>query len=347
MATLHCTHCGTESDLLQNWGYCTACNTALPAAKRPSLARNQPSTTLKEPSSLPSSAESFIRKCCRSLMWCGILLLLLLVGGNRPSILDPPSAARKEVANTATGPLAVRSITAAASLELDGSTYSIRGPYSHDNMSVFFLSSERQDERTFLTLDEGLKSGIVKIAEQDHESVSALQIDNQSDRPLYLQEGERLQGGKQDRTIIASLVVPPRSGKMSLPTMCVEANRWREGEKGKQFGFTVNAALAPKGVRGAAKVEGSQGDVWNCVDVQKNTAANKFKSKNTNSSVNEMLDDPQVLAISEEYGKALGSGAPDGPDSCNILGVAIVINGQIEEVNTIQTMRSSANCTHA
>jgi hypothetical protein len=221
---------------------------------------------------------------------------------------------------------------AAASVEVDGTSYRIHGPFTHQDLSVFLLCTDRQDANDFLTLDEGLKQGLVTITEQDNEQVRALSIENQSDRPLYLQEGERLVGGKQDRTIIASLVIPPKSGKTSVPTFCVEQSRWIEGAKGKEFGFSVNPALAPKGVRGAAKVEGSQDRVWGCVAVQKASASKTLNCPNTNSSVNEMLDAPQVQAISEEYATALTQ-ALDRPENRDAVGMVIVFNGQIEEVN--------------
>jgi hypothetical protein len=221
---------------------------------------------------------------------------------------------------------------ASAEVEIDGTAYHIRGPYSHQDLTVFLLCSNRQDGTDFLTLDEGLKEGLVTITEQEHERVGALWIENQSDRPLYLQEGERLIGGKQDRTIISSLVIPAKSGKTSVPTFCVEHSRWVEGNKGREFGFSVNPALAPKGVRGAAKVEGRQDRVWSCVAAQKVSAHKKLRCPNTNSSVNEMLDAPQVQTISEEYATALGR-ALDRAENRDAVGMAIVFNGQIEEVN--------------
>jgi hypothetical protein len=199
-------------------------------------------------------------------------------------------------------------------------------------MTLVVLAADQQDVRDFLTLDEGLRSGQVKIAEQEQERVGALRIENQSDRPLYLQEGERLSGGKQDRTIASSLVVPPHSGQTTVPTFCVEQSRWTEGDRGREFGYTVSAALAPKGVRGEAKVEGNQSGVWTCVGAQKATACAQLKSPNTNSSVNEMLDADAVRKVSEEYASAL-SPALDGPGGHNPVGVAIAINGKIEEVN--------------
>jgi hypothetical protein len=221
---------------------------------------------------------------------------------------------------------------AAVKVEVDGVSYQVRGPFTHQDLTVFLLCSNRQDGHDFLTLDEGLKEGLVTISEQQNERVGALCIDNQSERPLYLQEGERLVGGKQDRTIVSSLVIPPRSGKTSVPTFCVEQSRWTEGKRGREFGFSVNPALAPKGVRGAAKVEGSQDHVWGCVAAQKLSACETLKCPNTNSSVNEMLDAPQVQTISEEYATALAR-ILDLPENRDAVGMAIVFNGQIEEVN--------------
>jgi len=110
--------------------------------------------------------------------------------------------------------LALPGKKASAEVQVDGTAYSIQGPFTHQDLTVFLLCSDRQDGHDFLTLDEGLKDGLVTITEQEQERVGALWIDNQSDRPLYLQEGERLIGGKQDRTIISSLVIPPKSGTM-------------------------------------------------------------------------------------------------------------------------------------
>jgi hypothetical protein len=217
-----------------------------------------------------------------------------------------------------------------ATVDLLGTTMRVSGPYAHDNLTVFLVHSDKQDNRDYLTLDEGLTKGVVKITEQDQASVGALEMDNQSDRPLYLQEGERLSGGKQDRTIIASMVVPAKSGKTTVPTFCIEQTRWVEGKSGKSFGFTSNAALAPKGVRGAGKLEDSQNGVWDCVKVQKVTASSKLQSANTNSSANEMLDSPQVQKVSEEYATALESALRDRSDA---IGFAIAVNGQLEEVN--------------
>jgi hypothetical protein len=248
-----------------------------------------------------------------------VLGLVIIAGCEKPPTKPDGSASGSE----ASKPVQV---------ELGKVSYAIRGPHSHENFTVFLLCSNKQDENDYLTLDEGLKRGDVKVSEMENETVGTLHIENASEQPLYLQEGERLQGGKQDRIIIASLVIPPKSGKTSIPTFCVEHDRWHAAEKGSNFGATVNPTLATKGIRGEAKVADSQQAVWDCVGTTKCNAVAKFGSMNNNSSINETLDDPKVRKLSEEYAGALkdaitGSGAGD------IVGVVIVLNDAIEEVD--------------
>jgi hypothetical protein len=210
------------------------------------------------------------------------------------------------------------------------SAHQITGPFAHQNLAVFLIHSDTQDQRDFLTLNEGLAKGLVKVAEKENEQVGELMLDNQSDRPLYLQEGERVQGGKQDRTIIASLVVAPKSGPRAVPTMCVEQSRWEEGKAGRQFGRVYNLALAPKAVRGSSKIERDQEKVWASVATQKMTANAVLNSSNSNSSINETLDSPEATKVSEEYAKALLSAVAKHGDA---VGVVVVVNGQFEEAN--------------
>src|SRR5262249_10907832 len=160
----------------------------------------------------------------------------------------------------------------------------------HQNLSVYLLHADKQDDNDYLTLDQGLKDGLVKVTEKENEQVNELQLENRSDRYLFLQEGDRLEGGKQDRIIITSLVVPPHSGTLPVPANCVEHGRWHAGAGGVMFYATANAALAPQPVRRAAKgldevteagtvvrghslASSRQGMVWDAVADQKAIAA--------------------------------------------------------------------------
>src|SRR5262245_34739278 len=76
-------------------------------------------------------------------------------------------------------------------LKVDGQTYRLSGPYTHNNLTVFLLHSDRQDKRSFLTLDQGLEKKLVKVTEQAQARVNELLIENTSNDYLFLQEGDR------------------------------------------------------------------------------------------------------------------------------------------------------------
>src|SRR5262249_41653347 len=94
----------------------------------------------------------------------------------------------------------------------------VSGPYAPENRTRFLLHGKDQDRHDYLTLDLGLDRKLVTVGEKKRAEVGELQIENRSDRHLFLQEGDRLQGGQQDRIIVTSLVVPPRSGKLPVPS---------------------------------------------------------------------------------------------------------------------------------
>lgn len=205
----------------------------------------------------------------------------------------------------------------------------VTGPYAHENLAVYLIHSEKPDSRQFITLDEGLKKKWVEVSEKADEQVNELEIENRSDKPLFLQEGDRLTGGKQDRIIGLSMVVPPNSGKMKVPAFCVEQNRWSIGAYGEEFASTANSALASQSVRFASKVANDQGQVWEAVASQK-SALESHGVGNTTSSLNEAIDSEEMKKVSDEYESQLGDIFAKHADA---VGVAFVLNGEVLEVD--------------
>lgn len=210
----------------------------------------------------------------------------------------------------------------------------LSGPYTEDNLAIYLIHTPvPQDDRSFITLDEGQASKLVEVAEvNEGGTVEKLTIDNKSDQYLFLQTGDRVIGGKQDRIVRETLIVPPHSGKKQLDAFCVEQTRWKAGEQGIKFGNSSNVALAPKEVRAAAAYEMSQTAVWAEVANQrtvraKNALANgEFKT----SSLNEAMDDARAQRISDRAAAALDRIVARYPDA---VGVVIAVNGQVEELN--------------
>jgi hypothetical protein len=225
-------------------------------------------------------------------------------------------------------------------------------PVSYRNLSIYPVVSEvKAASSDFLTLDEGIASGSVRIAERgevenalyrrrDTEpwpgareawpprggaSVNELVLVNNSGRPLLLLAGEVVWGGKQNRIIGSDLVVPPKSDPVPLTVFCVEHGRWTAG------GGTFDSARAmahPK-IRQEAQVSRSQEGVWESVA----RAAAGLRAASPTSSYLDVLNSPEAKrkmdaaasSLEADYERELreklaGRGA---------VGVVVAINGEL------------------
>jgi hypothetical protein len=152
------------------------------------------------------------------------------------------------------------------------------GPYAHDNMAVYVVHGKTTDTRDYVTLDEGLSSKTVVVREKggglgnDQAQVNKLEIENKSDRWLFLQAGDVVKGGKQDRTIGIDIAVAPRSAPRDVDSYCVERGRWAAGAAGVDFdAFT--GQVAGNSLKMAVQGAGDQGRVWEEVAKQERKAA--------------------------------------------------------------------------
>ena len=77
----------------------------------------------------------------------------------------------------------------------------------------------------YLSLAEGRKRGAAVHELDRGASVNDLVVDNPTDTPLLLFEGEEVLGAQQNRTFDVSVLAPPHR-KLTVPVSCVEAGRW-------------------------------------------------------------------------------------------------------------------------
>src|SRR5262249_5531978 len=79
-----------------------------------------------------------------------------------------------------------------------------------------------------------------------------LVVENLSpDVEVYIQAGDIVKGGRQDRVLSYDLIVPPRSGKVPLAAFCVEAGR-RQPRGGGEGPQVYGMARADRGLEGAS-----------------------------------------------------------------------------------------------
>src|SRR5215475_11413073 len=153
--------------------------------------------------------------------------------------------------------------------------YTVSGPYTHKNLTIFLLHSANQQQvRAPLTLQEAMKRKLVVVRETG--DVNRLTIQNRSNRDVFVQAGDIVKGGQQDRALALDLIVPPKSRRIPIEAFCVEHGRWsRRGDEAVTAFSASNNMLASKDLKIAAKARGSQGDVWvNVSKAQKKLAEN-------------------------------------------------------------------------
>ena len=117
----------------------------------------------------------------------------------------------------------------------------VSGPAVHENLAVYFLHGRSAAGAVPLTLKEALAAGKVVVHETG--DVSMLAIENTSAEEVFVQAGDIVKGGQQDRVLTISMLVPARSGRLDIGAFCVERGRWsaRGMEDVKQFNSAQSA----------------------------------------------------------------------------------------------------------
>jgi hypothetical protein len=212
--------------------------------------------------------------------------------------------------------------------------YRLEGPFTKGNLTVFLIhGKDKIKGQTFITLQEALVQK--KVIVRETRSVNELSIENVSGEEVYVQSGDIVKGGQQDRMLVVDLILPPRSGKIPIAAFCVENGRWsrRGTEEVSTFNSSANV-VASREVKLAAKAKGSQGDVWREVAVaQDKLSANTGTRVNGAASPTSFqlaLENKEVQTSADSYVKAL-AGIVDGKP--NVIGYAFAINGKINSAD--------------
>lgn len=226
------------------------------------------------------------------------------------------------------------SVLASAQDKPGAAEYRLSGPYTHANLTIFLIhGQDTLKGKQFLTLQEALEQKKVIVHETG--DVNTLSVENVGEIDVYIQSGDIVKGGKQDRTISMDFIAPARSGRMPIDAFCVENGRWtaRGSEPTASFAAS-NDALAGKDVKMAAKAQRNQSAVWENVarsqarlsdNVGQNVAAGASPS-----SYQLTMENAALQKGTEPYIKELGS-AVEGKD--DVIGYAFCINGKVNSAD--------------
>ena len=212
--------------------------------------------------------------------------------------------------------------------------YSVSGPFTHKNLSIFLVHGKNLViGKTFLTLQEALEQK--KVVVYETKDVNELSIENLSNEDVFVQSGDIVKGGQQDRMLAVDLIVPPRSGRMPIEAFCVEHGRWsgRGSERAAVFSSSSDA-VATKDIKLAAKRSNSQGGVWQSVTVAQDKLSRNVGAR-VNSSVSESslqlaVENEKVRENADSYIRALSNIASGSDD---VIGYVFAINGKVNSAD--------------
>ncbi len=217
--------------------------------------------------------------------------------------------------------------------------YFLTGPHTHKNLSVYLIHNRVQFKKTeYIALDEALEKGIVRVNETG--DVNRLTAENLSSKyHVFIQSGDIVKGGKQDRTIGQDVVLAPKSGKVPLNAFCVEQGRWRQRGKERVQQFSSSKKrLSSKKLKIAAKKAKSQGEVWKAVAEEQQRLSRKLgksvKSRVSDSSLQLTLEDRDVKKRSNAYVQAI---SPKGLETNDVVGFAYAIDGEFNTADIYES----------
>jgi hypothetical protein len=214
-------------------------------------------------------------------------------------------------------------------------SYRLSGPYTHHNLTIFLIhGNDTIKGKNILTLQEAMERKLVIVHET--KDVNELAIENVSRyQDVFVQSGDIVKGGQQDRMLAVDLIVPPRSGKIPIAAFCVESGRWEKRGKESVARFEASSdRVATKDIKLAATSTKSQQEVWAKVgEAQDKLSQNVGASVNSEQSASSLqlsLENDKVKETSDNYLKNLSKIIEGQTD---VIGYAFAINGKINSAD--------------
>jgi uncharacterized protein YjeT (DUF2065 family) len=207
----------------------------------------------------------------------------------------------------------------------------LSGPYVHENLAVYLIHGvDRLKGRDFLTLKEALEQKKIRVDETGH--VNELTVENLSEKDeIFVQAGEIVRGGKQDRVLGLDLIIGPRSGKIPIGAFCVEHGRWqRRGTESVAFFGRSDNLVSSNKMKIAIVRDRSQGEVWSNVSgVQQRLSASlgtPVAHRASEPSLELSLENEKLRSTVDPYVSSVAK-AIEGKDDA--IGLVVLINGKL------------------
>ena len=211
----------------------------------------------------------------------------------------------------------------------------IDGPFTHSNLSLYFLTlPETQTvscSQYLLPLDRAIQEQTVVVHETGQ--VGRLEVENLStDVDVLIQDGDIVRGGRQDRVVRTDFILPAKSGRLPLPTFCVEKRRWgRRGAEADHKFSGSGTVFCLRAMRTAMRSgRANQAAMWEEVShMQSKLSASigeNVAAASSPSSMDLALDHQALERRRKAVREELGSLRGKYPEA---TGMIVAINGRI------------------
>jgi hypothetical protein len=251
------------------------------------------------------------------------------------------------MANLAALSLCLAQLAGGAARAESNDDYRISGPVVHENLAIYFVHGASRAGPVPLTLAEALAKKTVEVREKG--DVNELQIENTGGEEVFIQAGDIVKGGQQDRVLSVSLLLKPHSGPLDIASFCVEQGRWsaRGTEDVRKFS-TASASLPSRAAKmelaGAATPQSApseatsvgkrQVEIWNTVKAIQNKLTNNLgapvAAAPSRTSLQLALENGALAKAQAEYVSALQAAGEKDDD---IVGYVFAINGKINSAD--------------
>ena len=225
--------------------------------------------------------------------------------------------------------------------------YRLSGPAVHGNLAIYFVHGQSRGGPIPLTLAEALANKTIEVREIGQ--VNEVQVENTGGDEIFIQSGDIVKGGQQDRVLSVSLLLQPHSGPLKIASFCVEQGRWtaRGGEDVAKFS-SANTSLPSRAAKvemagsaspqidgaDAATVSQRQREIWQRVtEIQGKLTSNlgaPVAAPPSRTSLQLALENGGLERAQAEYVKAL---QPLGEKDDDIVGYVFAINGKLNSAD--------------
>jgi hypothetical protein len=228
----------------------------------------------------------------------------------------------------------------------DPGGYRLSEPAVHGNLAIYFVHGASRGGPVPLTLQEALAKKVVSVVETGQ--INELVIRNTGDEEVFIQSGDLVKGGQQDRVLSVSLLLPPHSGVVHIASFCIESGRWsaRGGEDVLAFSsanailpsriakLEIAGAVAPKPDSPTASSRARQAEIWKSVEqIQGKLSTNlgaPVAAPQSRTSLELALENDRLAREQAEYIEALQSKGEQGDD---IVGYVFAVNGKVNSAD--------------